>query len=138
MKLSSNYTLFAELVIRDETKKVSLINLFDRLYAPSIPTIQSKFNIIFGLIVEGKALHKEDLFLYAYGPDKKIFLEAKIAIPIDPPENNETQIVADLSGMSIPKYGDYRFALAYSKDKEISSRTLKVIDPAGEGKISNG
>jgi hypothetical protein len=125
MALKSDYTLFAESVIRDETGKISLINIFDRLQAEKLPVIQGKFVIIFGVLDKSRDGVDKGVNLYGYTPDKKLFVKSPLPVALTP-KVDHGQIVADLSGMPIEHYGNYNFALGYDEKSIIASKILTV------------
>jgi hypothetical protein len=130
MKVSVNYVIFAESVIRDESKKISLINLFNKIQAERFPSAQNKLVVLFNFEKEPGA-SKRPLYFFAYTPDGERFAKAEIDIVEGPEGARETQIVVDLSGMPLPIRGEYLFEVGYSEKDIIIGRPLSV-DPLDE------
>ena len=128
LELTSYFTLVAEQVIRDESKKASFINLFDRIYASQLPTVQTKLVIIFGVKTKKGKETKKSLHVYIYKPDGSKLAEAQIPEQFDAP-SGEGQIIADVSGMPIEAYGNYKFVLGYSENDVISTKVVEVLPP---------
>lgn len=125
MKISQNYALLAESVIRDETKKVSLINIFDRIYAEDTPFSQGKIQIFFNLNVQNIDKNSVKLNLSVVSPDSKEILKGEIVVDTSDRSVRHIQIVSDIGGIILPEFGDYKLILSDSKEK-IAEKILSV------------
>ena len=130
MTIKKDYILICENLLADDTGKVTMVNVFDTVYADIVPTFQGSISLVAQLIVEGSTKADEDktkVSLKVLNPAKQVILNNEVKIKINsqlPLQKNA--IGLQLNGMPLESFGTYQFILEWN-DKKIAQRNLDVV-----------
>lgn len=129
MKIVKDYMLLAENVIIDDRSRVTIINSYDTIYAPSLPTVQSALYIICALKLQNAKKNTNVKFNFeVFAPDGALMVRESVEQLVDRDGKNAGyNLVVNASMMPLNSYGEYTFKMTY-EDKVVATRTLYVIE----------
>ena len=133
MKNKLNYFVIAESVIRDaDQKKVSILNLYNRMAVSELPVIRPKLAVAFGFYPSEVAIKKGiiDIKIEVLNPKDEIIAEingkSRRNKPMDDKRVRELTSYVDLSNdLIIDRGGIYTFRL-YCNDELLAESELDV------------
>lgn len=116
MKIQKNYFLLCENAIVGERGKLSLINIYELIYAEKLPASHGKLILVssFTLDIENSAEDKVIVSLDVISPSKKSMLEKEILVEKKLDEATKKQTIGDVlevNGVVFSEYGQYECVL---------------------------
>ena len=121
MDIKKNILLVCENAILDESKRLSLINTFDVLYAPSIPVRHDKFFVVGNFRIEKATVKDKNLELSVTitSPSGKELIQKPPVItrPVD--HAGSVQNIGgifEMRGVIFPEFGDYKINFFVNKN----------------------
>jgi hypothetical protein len=124
----AEYLLFCESKAVDERGRLSLINIFDTIYAPTFPAGHPQLRAIIKLTAKNKSIVSKDIAIKITTnlKAKEISgLEAKNKVTVE--KGNSLVTDLDLSQFGFPEPGSYDVKL-FVDDKLLLTRSLKIRD----------
>lgn len=124
------YFIFCENVINGERAKQTIVNTFDQIYAPKLPSIQGLLSIA-SKITFKQPPKKSDVFIITVNisnPSGKNIGKIELD-PIKDMDSTSTGITLAINanGMPMNEYGTYEFDLILNEEK-IASRSIEVLE----------
>lgn len=133
MKITKNFFLLCENTVLGQNNKLTIVNLYDALFAESVPIMPQNFTLVANLnLQEVKKTDKLiNLGISIISPSGEDILKRKFRQKreIDPTKKNQkVGIVINLLGIPFPEYGSYLIKLLANR-KEVSSLVFSVNKP---------
>lgn len=131
MTIEKNFFVLCESFIVDERQRVSLINMYDILWAENFPATHPILKYVGNVQVKNSGETRYIVFdLTVVGPNnKEIFATKSNPVPIRPNTKSQSVgVVFDLQMVQFPKEGAYNARLI-DKGKLIAEHTLEVRKP---------
>lgn len=122
----AEYLLFCESKGTDDRNRLSLINIFDTIFAQSFPASHPQIRAVFKLTAQTKPVINKTLafkMLFMLGGEEIGKFEGEFPATIE--KDNSMVPDLDLSPMVFPRAGNYDVQL-YINDKLLLTRPLKV------------
>jgi len=123
--------IICDTVITDvQTKKKSLIGMFNRINAKKAPITHPSMSIHLAL-TEGHGKYECELRCL-FSRDDKLIFKSNGTISFSEP-TQVADLTFNLAGVALPKFGDYRFEF-YAEGKLVITRKLAVLEIKKEEK----
>ncbi|MBU3979091.1 hypothetical protein KKF69_03240 [Patescibacteria group bacterium] len=133
MTLEKNLFVLCENIILDTNRKVTLVNIYDIIYAQSLPAFHGKLAFAANIKIQNptEAEKKFKIELSIKSPSKKEMLTNPIALERNIDITKKIQnigIAIDVNGVMLSEYGTYEVNLRIN-DTNISPLYFEVTKP---------
>jgi hypothetical protein len=136
--LKADYFLLCDYAMLSQNNKLSIIGIFDRVFAAKLPAQHQKMVIV--VTITGKPYSKHELQIIVKNPfDSEVLPTGPARISVMVGENGKANIIFELLNVVLKDYGAYKIQLM-DGDTIISQATFSVERPnanASSGKVPN-
>lgn len=110
--MNVSLSLLADYANLSTEGKLNIMGIFQRIYASSVPTIHPQMQLVLQFDVEPAERGTQkaiDIHLVDADGNKLASVGQSMVIPSDAPLGSQIPLIATLTGLAFPKYGDYTF-----------------------------
>lgn len=131
MQIEKNYLILCENVVRDLSGKLTLINIYDIVYAPTVPALHGNIYLVANFHLTGVTKEDKDLIikLSFKSPSGKELIpsDQELQIKVDPSRKTQTVGLINLiQRVVFEEFGIY--ALQLSRNKGVlGSNAIEVL-----------